>query len=89
MNACINKCRGREKFKNFQILIYSGCSSAIIVVNMMSKLKEKTYISAQWQTQAKKFTTDKKVKVDFFLPQFISTRVVTWECHVYESVRGC
>ena len=30
--------------------------------------------------------TNKKVKVDLCLPQFITTKLVTWECHIYEYV---
>ena len=37
-----------------------------------------------WKTQAGKFTTPKKVNIEFFLPEFSVTKIVTWECHVNE-----
>ena len=41
-----------------------------------------------WETQAGKFTTSKKVNVDFCQPEFISKNTVTWKCHVDESTNG-
>ena len=41
-----------------------------------------------WETQAGKFTTSKKVNVDFCLPKFSATKIVVWECHVDESTNG-
>ena len=38
-----------------------------------------------WETQAGKFTTSKNVNVDFCLPEFSTTKTVTWKCHVDES----
>ena len=38
-----------------------------------------------WATQAGKFTTSKKVKIDFFLLKFSVTKIVMWKCHVDES----
>ena len=37
-----------------------------------------------WETQAGKFTTSKKVNVDFFLTDFSATKKVTWKCNVDE-----
>ena len=42
----------------------------------------------QWQTQAGNITTNFKVKVDFTLPTISAMDVLTWKCHVDESVRG-
>ena len=28
------------------------------------------------------------MNIDFFLPEFSATNIVTWECHVYESING-
>ena len=35
-----------------------------------------------WETQAGKFTTSNKVNVDFCLPEFSSTKIVSFKCHV-------
>ena len=36
-------------------------------------------------TKARKFTTSKKVNVDFFLSEFIATKVIPWKCHIDNS----
>ena len=41
-----------------------------------------------WETQAGNFKTSKKVNVDFFLPEFSATEIVTWKYHVDESNNG-
>ena len=41
-----------------------------------------------WETQAGKFTTSKKVNVDFCIPKFSATNIVTWKCHVDDSTNG-
>ena len=57
----------REKFKNFQTLFISGCSSSIIMVHMTMKPINKKEVPTKWQTQARNFKTDQKVKVNFCL----------------------
>ena len=42
----------------------------------------------QWHTQAGNITTNIKVEVDFTLPAFSTTNVVTWTCHVGEYAKG-
>ena len=32
--------------------------------------------------------TSKKVNLEFSLPEFSATKIVTWKCHVYESTNG-
>ena len=63
LHGIINTCRGKAELKNFQIILYHGCSSTIIIHNMMSKLNLKKYISTQWQTKYEKLTTDNNIKV--------------------------
>ena len=41
-----------------------------------------------WETQSGKFTTSKKVNIDFFLPEFSAKKIVTWKFHVDESTKG-
>ena len=41
-----------------------------------------------WETQSGKFTTSKKVNLDFCLPEFSATKIVTWECHIRESTNS-
>ena len=37
LNGCMNTRKGRAKFKNFQILLDSGCSSNILMVRLIKK----------------------------------------------------
>ena len=55
---------------------------------MASKLKHKETAKTLWETQSGKFTTSKKVNVDFFLPEFSATKIVTWIFHVDESTNS-
>ena len=56
----------------------------------MGKLVEKPhpykYAMMQWHIKVGNITTNLKVKVDFTLPVLSTTDVVTWKCHMYESV---
>ena len=40
------------------------------------------------ETQAGKFTTSKKVNMDFCLPEFSATKILMWKFHVNESTNG-
>ena len=41
-----------------------------------------------WQIQDGNFTTSKKLDVDLFLLEFITTKIVKWKFHVDESSEG-
>ena len=60
----------------------------ILMSKLMSKLKSKETVETTWETQARKFTTSKKVNVDFCLPEFSATKIVTCKCHVDDSTTG-
>ena len=38
-----------------------------------------------WETQAGKFTNSNKVNVDFCLPEFSATKILSWKCCVDNS----
>ena len=42
----------------------------------------------QWQKQGGKFTTNQKVKVDFFIPKFSATTIMTWKYHMDNSTEA-
>ena len=44
---------------------------------LTSKVKEKSTEMTMWETQAMKLTTSKKVNVDFCLPEFSETKIVS------------
>ena len=39
----------------------------------------------KWKTQAGNISTKLKAEIDFTLPEFSATKIVTWECHEDES----
>ena len=41
-----------------------------------------------WETQSGKLMTSRKVNIDFCLPNFSVTKIVTWKCHVEKSTNG-
>ena len=41
-----------------------------------------------WEPQSGKFTTSKKVNVDFWLPEFSAKTIVAHKFHVDESTKG-
>ena len=84
----MNTHSGKSRFKNFRILMDSGSSSTIVIGKLTSKLKSKETVENTWETLARKFTTSKKVYVDFFLPEFLTTKIVTWKCDVDKSTIG-
>ena len=56
--------------------------------NMTSKLKTKQSAKTTWGTQVGKFTSLKKLNLDFFLPEFSATKIVIWKCHIDKSTNG-
>ena len=42
----------------------------------------------QWNTQAVNITTNLNVKIDFTLPGLSATKIVMWNCHVDDAVKG-
>ena len=54
----------------------------IVMKILASKLKMKNILLFNENTQARKLTTNQKVKVNFCLPEFRMTKIVTWEFHV-------
>ena len=88
LHVCINTRKGRERFKNFQILLDSGCSYTITMIMIVGKLHPEKDSVMQWHTQDGNITTNLKVKVDFTLPALSAMNVVTWNFHVYDSAKG-
>ena len=41
-----------------------------------------------WETQSRELMTSKKANIDFCLPEFSATKIMTWKCHVNESTNG-
>ena len=88
INECMNNRLDIARFKNSRILFGSVCSSTIVMVRLVEKLRLEKDAVMQWQTQAGNITTNIKVKVDFTVPALSATNVRTCKCHVYESAKG-
>ena len=88
LHVCMNTRKGKATFKNFRILLDSGCSSTIVIGRLVKKLHSDKYAVMQWSTQYGNITTNIKVKVYFTLPVLSSTNVVTCKWHVDESTKG-
>ena len=67
--------KGVAKFKNFRIILESGCSSKIITGRLIKKLSPKEDALMQCRTQAVSITTNLSVIIKFTLPQ---RGIVTW-----------
>ena len=81
----MNTRKCRTKFKNFLMILDTGCSSTIVMQRLVEKLCPKKDAVMQWQTQAGNITTNFKVKIDFTLPVLSATYVVTRKFHVDDS----
>ena len=73
----MNTRKGKEKFKNFQIILDSGCSFTIVMWRLLQRLDPKKRVVMKWHTQAGNITTNIKVKIDFTLTELSETNVVT------------
>ena len=88
LHVCMNTTKGREKYKNFQILLDSGCIYTIVMGRLVEKLLPEEDAVMQWHPQAGNRTTDIKVKVDPTLPPLSAKPFVTWKFHVDDSNKG-
>ena len=84
----MNTRKGGAKFKNFCILLDSGCSSTIVMGRQVEKIYPEGDAPMQWNTQARNIMTNLKVKIDFTLPALSATNVVTWNFQVDDSAKG-
>ena len=41
-----------------------------------------------WENRSGKFTTSKKVNVDFCLLELSTTKIMPWKCHIGNSANG-
>ena len=58
LHGFTNTIKGRAKFKNFQIVLNSECSSTILTRRIVEKLCPEKDAGTQWQTQAGNITTN-------------------------------
>ena len=88
LQGCMSTRSGRKLFRKYRILLDSGIISTIIMGNLTKILKPKNSTETTWENQFGNFTTSKKVNVEFCLPEFGATKIVTWRCHVDKSTNS-
>ena len=69
----MNTQKGRSKFKEFLILLDSGCSSTILMVSLIEKLNHIEDYAIQWKNKAVNITINLKIEIGFNLPELIAT----------------
>ena len=84
----MNTRKGRLKFKNFRILLGSGCSYTIVIGRLVENNNLEKYAVMQRHKQAVNITTNLKVKGEITLPSISATNIVTWKCHLGDSAKG-
>ena len=77
LHGCMNTQNGKAEFKNFRIILDSGCISTVLMVIIIQKPNPKEDSVMQWHTQAGSITTNLKVKIDFTLPGLSAEKIVT------------
>ena len=65
----------------------SGCSSAIVVRNIIKFNPKESYV-IQCHTQVGNIITNLKVEIYFTLPELRATKILMWDCHVDDSTMG-
>ena len=88
LHGCMSIRRSRETFRNFWILLYSGC-----ICNECNGKASWSNISwkdamMQLYTQSGNITTILKVKVSFTLPALSATNFLMWKFHVDDPSKG-
>ena len=84
----MNIQEAKAKFKNLRILLDSVYSPITITVRLIKKPTPKKDAVMPWHTQFGKITTQSKVEIYFTLHELSATKIVTWNCHVYDSAKG-
>ncbi len=71
--------------KKINILFDSGCGATLVKGSFLTKLPQKKSTHTTWNTKAGTFSTTKKCKCKFMLPEFHAHRVIEWEVYVDDS----
>ena len=84
--GAINNRLGKSKLSNLQILLDSGASSTILSGKYAKRLRKKKTKPQRWVTQAGTIKTNQRAKIDMILPELDATKIMTWYCHVDDSL---
>ena len=69
-------------------LLDTGSGASCITKKCATKLKVKTVPKTTFTTAAGRFSTNKKAKTQFFMPEFSDTKLVEHEMHVVKELGG-
>ena len=67
------------------VLIDTGASASVILGEHVKKLKMKPSPTTTWTTKAGTFTTTRKARMKFLLPEFNHSKIIAWACHVDDT----
>ena len=68
-----------------RVLVDTGASASVIIGEHCRKLKMKPSPTTTWTTKAGTFTTTRKARLKFILPEFNQTKEISWACHVDDN----
>lgn len=71
--------------KRINILFDSGCSATLVKGSFLDKIPQRKSAHTTWNTKAGTFSTTKKCKCKFMLPEFHAHRLIEWEMYVDDS----
>ena len=75
----------RKHLQYARILLDTGCAATLVNKKYVQKLKTKTAKQTNWVTKAGTFKTNRKVKLNFILPEFHQNRDIRWNMYVDEE----
>jgi transposase InsO family protein len=75
----------KTQTRALRVLVDTGASASVIIGEHCTKLKIKTTPTTTWSTKAGTFTTNKRARLQFVLPEFHQTKEITWTCHVDDT----
>jgi len=71
--------------QKMNILFDSGCGATLVKEAFLRKLPQTSTSKTTWTTKAGAFTTSRKCKCKFTLPEFHEHREIEWNVYVDES----
>ena len=75
----------KQHLKRAIILFDTGCGGTLVDHTLVSNLKSRSIGQTKWSTKTGTFTTSRKVKCDFTLPEFHEGWDIFWSMYVDES----
>jgi len=75
----------RTQTRVLRVLVDTGASATVVLGEHCTKLKTKSTSTTKWTTKAGTFTTNRKVKLKFLLPEFNQTKEISWTCHMDDA----